>query len=166
MERQPGTPNDLFRPPVPITLTPEAKAIVDDWYAKRVVDGESARLDSYLHRLLLLTSLSLGHVKEIGAEAAQCVVQLLNWQHRVRRAYAPSQALNPVAAMEQRIRQALAHGPVVEKGRKGLMQRVLVERHGLYVYELAKANLQKFGEISTSATSEKWVSLVSLISVK
>jgi len=136
--------------PVEFTITTGAQTIIDEWYLSgHELDAAAGRLDSYLHRLLLLTALSL-ESEVIDERAALSTVALLDWQHRVRRAYAPVTAKSDVARMEQRIRNAISAEPMKEKGKHGLRRAVKVYKHGEWAYEQAVKNLLRAKEIEIS----------------
>ena len=111
-------------------LTPDARAIFDAWYHGRESSIFARRLDTYGHRLMLLLAASTGRW-EVDADVATRVVALLRYQSEVRREVDPVDAESLIAAVEEKIRRALARGPL--KGRD-LKRRVHFERVGIWVW--------------------------------
>jgi hypothetical protein len=74
----------------------------------------------------------------------EAVVTLLRYQLDVRRESDPIDAENTIAALEEKIRRALARGAV--KGRD-LKRRCNYQRFGLWAWNTARANLIAAGEI-------------------
>ena len=67
--------------------------------------------------------------------------------------YDPIDADNAIAKMEEKIRRNLSNIPLKEWK---LKDNVHVERTGLYIFECAKENLRKAGEIIWNKTEKQW----------
>jgi len=65
----------------------------------------------------------------------------------VRRIADPIDAENTIAELEERIRRALARGPVPEKGREGLRKLLHYERYGYFIWNAAITNLTKARDV-------------------
>jgi hypothetical protein len=129
--------------PVPYRLTGGALAAFRAWYDRRGGSVFERRLDTYGHRLLLLLAVSTGR-DVIDEDLVERVVALLHYQLELRRECDPVDADNTIAALEERIRRALARGTL--KGRD-LKRRCSYHRAGLWAWEQAVGNLRKAGEI-------------------
>jgi hypothetical protein len=129
--------------PVAYRLTPAADACFTDWYHTREPSVFGKRLDTYGHRLMLLLTATTDR-EEIDEPIAAAIVALLRWQLEVRREVDPVDADNHVAAMEIRIRRALARGTLRERA---LQRKCHYERAGIWVYQTAIENLTKAREI-------------------
>ena len=104
----------------------------------------SKRLDTYGLRLMPL--LALNDLKEtVDLEIIEKVITLIEWQHIVRRVYDPIDAADKTARMEENIRRALKLKPQWEH--RALQRKVNYNRHGLWVWEMAKQNLIKNKEL-------------------
>jgi hypothetical protein len=80
----------------------------------------------------------------VDEDIAAAVVDLLRYQLDVRRECDPVDAENSIAAMEEKIRRALARGRL---NRRDLMRRVHYDRAGLWVWNTATENLMQAGEL-------------------
>lgn len=127
-------------------LTPEADETFRRWYENLPRSIFAKRLDTYGHRLMLLLAVSAG-AREVSAQVAQAVVAMLDYEFAVRRIADPVDAENKIAELEERIRRALARGPVPEKGREGLRKSLHYERYGFFIWNAAISNLEKAGDI-------------------
>ena len=136
-----------------LELTPEARSIYDDWYMNRMEQSVHAlRLDTYSLRLMML--LAINNLKsEIDAETVKHAIDLCNWQLEVRKMCDPIDADNAIAKMEETIRRHLRR---VSLKVWQLKKKVHVERTGLYIFEMAKNNLQKAGEIGWDKRNKVW----------
>lgn len=138
--------------PVAYRLTPDARACFDAWYGAREGSIFERRLDTYGHRLMVLLTAACGE-REITRPIAQGVVDLLRYQLEVRRECDPVDAESSIAALEERVRRALARGAV--KGRE-LKRRLNYQRVGLWVWDTALKNLVRAGEVSRDAKTDTY----------
>ena len=129
--------------PVAYRLTPAALDIFKTWYGNREGSIFERRLDTFAHRLMLLLAATSGQTV-IGEPLVAGVVDLLRYQLEVRRESDPVDAENTVAAMEERIRRALARGSI--RGRD-LKRKVHYNRVGLWAWNTAIENLKRAREI-------------------
>ena len=136
--------------PVAFELTDEARFIFDTWYRGRTGSIFERRLDTYGHRLLVLLAASSGR-QVVDADVAEAVVELLKYQLEVRRECDPVDAENTVAAMEEKIRRALARGSLAGRD---LRRRVSYHRYGLWVWNTAATNLIDAGEVMRDAKTD------------
>jgi hypothetical protein len=132
--------------PYVMPLTPEADATFRRWYEALPHSVFAKRLDTYGHRLMPLLAVSVG-AREVSAEVAEAVVAMLDYEFAIRRIADPVDAENKIAELEERIRRALARGPVPEKGRGGLRKSLHYERYGYFIWNAAISNLEKAGDI-------------------
>jgi hypothetical protein len=129
--------------PVAYRLTPAALDAFRAWYTAREGSVFERRLDTYAHRLILLLAVSAGH-DVIDEELVGRVVALLRHQLDLRRECDPVDADNTIAALEERIRRALARGSM--RGRE-LKRHLNYQRYGLWAWKQAIDNLVKASEI-------------------
>src|SRR5262249_54919201 len=80
----------------------------------------------------------------IDEEIAAGVVDLLRYQLAVRRESDPVDADNAIAKLEEKIRRALARGPVAMRD---LQRRCHYNRVGLWAWRTAFGNLLMAGEV-------------------
>jgi hypothetical protein len=141
--------------PVPYKLTPPALAQFRAWYEARSGSLFERRLDTYGHRLMVLLAATMGKTV-IDDEIVSAVLSLLRYQLDARRECDPVDAESTIAALEERIRRALARGPV--KGRD-LKRRLNYQRSGLWAWNTAVANLLQAGEIEHDPKADSfWLS--------
>ncbi len=130
--------------PLIMRLTDEALGIWADFYKTipRTVTG--TRIDTIGLRLAMLLALNAGK-HEIDAETVRAAIAIAQWQLAVREELMPIDALNVIAAMEQKIVKVLkARGP--QKARE-LKRLCNAHRAGLWVFEHALTNLQRSQEV-------------------
>jgi hypothetical protein len=140
--------------PVAYRLTTSARACWEEWYLGRAGSVFERRLDTYGHRLMLLLAAVSGR-DIVDADIATAVVDLLRYQLDVRRECDPVDAENSIAAMEEKIRRALARGRL---GRRELMRRVHYDRFGFWVWNTATENLTQAGELFYDPkTQDYWI---------
>ncbi len=125
-------------------LTSDALDLFKAWYASREGSIFERRLDTFAHRLMLLLAATSGRTV-IDAPIVTGVVALLRYQLDVRRETDPVDAENTVAAMEERVRRALARGSL--RGRD-LKRKVHYNRVGLWAWNTAIENLKRAQEIA------------------
>jgi hypothetical protein len=93
-----------------------------------------------------LLAVSMG-ASEIDEHVAEATVALLDYELAVRRIADPVDAENTIAELEERVRRALARGPMPEKGRGGLRKLLHSERYGHFIWNAAISNLVKASDI-------------------
>jgi hypothetical protein len=101
------------------------------------------RLDGYGLRLMILFAVNEGESR-ITADIVSRVVDLLKWQHDIRRELSPIDAEGTIARMEESIRRALSCGPLPKRE---LQRRVTYQRAGIFVWNNAIQNLQRAREV-------------------
>ncbi|MDD4194968.1 MAG: hypothetical protein PHT96_00975 [Syntrophorhabdaceae bacterium] len=140
------------------SLTRAAFEIYDTWY-RESLDHKSihaVRLDNYALRFMLLFAVNEAK-SEIDVNTVESVIELVEWQHRVRQQYDPIDVDNESAKIETRIRRALASG---SKTKRELQQRTAAARSGKWLWNNALQNLITDEEI-TYDTKRKIYTLVS-----
>jgi len=130
--------------PVAYAITSDAMARYTAWYMQRENGIFERRLDTYGHRLMVLLAVTSGK-RVVDTEVMEAVLALLQYQLDARRESDPVNAENKIAAMEEKIRRALARGPL--NGRD-VKKRVHYERDGLWVWNTAIGNLKRAGEVA------------------
>jgi putative DNA primase/helicase len=126
-----------------LELTTEAKARFDEWYLNQEASIYGKRLDGYALRLMPLLAVNSSKL-QVDLKIVEQVLSLVEWQRRVREALSPIDADSVTAKMEEKIRRVLKLG---DKSERELKRVTHAHRSGLWVYESAKRNLQKAGEI-------------------
>jgi hypothetical protein len=138
-----------------LDISPSAKEIFHNWYMNMERSIHNKRLDTYAQRLMSL--LAVNDLKnEVDEETVKKVITLCDWQLEVRKTHDPIDADNKIAGMEEKIRRALAKG---QKKERRLQQRVNAHRAGLWVYQTAIKNLERYNEIAFNKISKKWKKL-------
>lgn len=138
---------------VVIPLTPEAGAMFDDWYRNLKQTEETARLDNIGMRLMSLFAFSSGQ-SEIDEKVMRSVLDVLDWQRRVRAIYRPVVADNPNAAMEQKIKCELERrGPLTKRD---LRRFINADRAGIPVFEKALSGLCMNGIVKPDYQSKTY----------
>jgi hypothetical protein len=133
-------------------ITPEARALYDDWYLRLEKSIHAKRIDTYALRLMPLLALNDGKTL-VDDEVIEKVTALGNWQLEVRKRYDPIDSDNAVARMETRIRRILTQ-PL---GNRDLKWRCNVSKYGLWFFQTAIKNLQQAGEVYQDKESHLWV---------
>ena len=104
----------------------------------------SKRLDGYAHRLMCL--LALNEQKDaIDIDTANDVIDLIDWEFKVRQMYDPIDADNSTAKMEQNIQRQLTSRGIMT--RRELKQYCHANRSGMWCFNKAMENLQREKEI-------------------
>jgi len=93
---------------------------------------------------MILLAINEGKTK-IDKDIVSKVVNLLEWQLKVRREVDPIDAEGSIARMEEGIRRALSNGPL---GKRELQRKVNYQRAGIFVWTSAMNNLEKMQEVS------------------
>jgi hypothetical protein len=134
-----------------MALSQEAQSLYEDWYAEKERSVHARRLDTIALRLMVL--LAANDLKEgVDEETVRRVLELADWQLKVRKQYDPIDADNKIAGMEQKIKRFLGTGPKTERE---LKQRANANRDGLWKFEQALNNLKRAKEIARGQ-SDRW----------
>lgn len=128
-----------------VEITYGARKLYHEWYMGLPQSVHAKRLETYAMRLMPL--LAVNELKNcVDEEIASKVIQLMDWQYRVRRRYDPIDADNLMARTEEKIRRSLETGP---KTRRELSRAVHASRIGTWFFETAVTNLTRGGQILT-----------------
>ncbi len=126
-----------------LRMTREARDAFSDWY-KNIPDSIFAdRLDAYGHRLMVLFCIN-EEKDRIERDMVERIIQILNWQLKVREENQPFDVEVREAGLEQAIRRALTNAPLSERD---LQRKVHSYRYGISLWDHAVKNLKKAGEI-------------------
>ena len=128
---------------VRLPIEDDARAIFDEWYMSVEPSPFTKRLDGYGLRFMILFAIN-ERENRITADITSRVVDLLKWQHDIRRELSPIDAEGAIAKMEESIRRALFHGPLPKRE---LQRRVTYQRVGIFVWNNAIQNLQRAREV-------------------
>jgi hypothetical protein len=90
---------------------------------------------------------------EIGQDIAERVVSLLRWQKEIRGEYDPVGSENAVARLEEQIRRILKRQ---NRTSRELRQYANADRVGVYLYNAARENLLKDGQIKYDRKRDLW----------
>jgi hypothetical protein len=132
-----------FPDTIKLPITEKAREIFDEWYFNLEPSPFTKRLDTYGLRLMILLTVNEGW-KEVTEETAAKVVELLQWQLKVRREVDPIDAEGSIARMEQMIRRTLSAGPLPKRD---LLRKINYQRAGIFVWSSAIRNLQAAKEV-------------------
>jgi hypothetical protein len=124
-------------------ITEEARKLFANWYFDGERSAFAKRLDTYGHRLLMLLALNAGK-PTVDAEVASLTVSLLRYQLAVRKFADPVDGDNAAAKVEERIRRALAQGPLKKRDLERACNK---NRVGSWVWRQAVNNLRVDGEL-------------------
>jgi|GEM_PF-2324009 len=124
-------------------ITPEAMSMYHNWYMAVESSIHAKRIDTYALRLMSLLAINAGKTF-VDEDTVRDVICLCDWQLEVRKLHDPIDADNKIARMEESIRRQLRKNPL---GERRLMQQVNAHRAGLWVYETARKNLERYKEI-------------------
>jgi hypothetical protein len=135
-----------------LSLSPDADEIYRQWYLCIEDSIHAKRLDTYALRLMQL--LAVNDLKTvIDQECVEKAIALCNWQLDVRKRHDPIDAENVIANMEEKIRRQLERGPMKERD---LKSKVNYKAKGIWVWDTAKKNLEKAGEIWCDKSNKLW----------
>lgn len=141
-----------FKEQPELSITAEARALYDSWYMELERSIHAKRLDTYAIRFMSVLAVN-EQKKEIDVDIVHKVIQLMNWQLKVRRLHDPIDADNVIAKLEEKIRRTLELGP---KKDRQLKQAVHANRAGLGLYDMARRNLEKAKEIIYNHKLKQW----------
>lgn len=130
----------------------DAKQAFEQWYINRKKSIHSKRVDEYMRRLMVVFAANESKEK-INLEIVKKAIALGEWQIAVRQIHDPIDADNKMASLEESIRRVLKRKPRKENE---LKQAVNANRSGLWIYDMAKKNLQKANEITFNTNIKKW----------
>lgn len=135
-----------------LNITDEARAIFNNWYLNAEKSIHLKRLDTYALRFMPL--IAINDLKPIiDNEIVEKIIKLMNWQLKVRKLYAPFDADNKIAQLEEKIRRNLSIKSLTERE---LKRAVHYNRCGVWCYDQAKKNLQNSQEIVFSKKTQLW----------
>jgi hypothetical protein len=150
-------------------FAPDARGFWTAWYTdfqrRAAANSEAAaRIDSYGLRLCILVAVCeqtfvagpSGPQLVITRTAVQAVIEMLEWQLKVRLLYYPTIADNQTAAMEQKIRKVLVRAPGQWVRRKDVYNLVNGTRVGIATFDKALDGLQRNGEIEPKVETHKF----------
>ena len=128
-----------------LEITTDAYELYEDWYHNQLEKSLYAnRLESYALRLMCLQAVNNSR-QEVDEDIVRMVIDLCNWQLRVRKHYAPIDAENTTAKIEEAIRRQLARSGTLTEGK--LRKAVNAQRYGEYFFLQALRNLIASGEV-------------------
>jgi hypothetical protein len=131
-----------------IPLTSGAEQMWNDWYLSLDETDETARLDNLGMRLMGLLAFTSGQ-SVIDGELLRSVLDILDYQKRVRSLYRPIEAANDYARMEQSTRHVLTR--CGRLSRRDIRRYTNADRYGLRALDWALTNLTRSGEIRLGA---------------
>lgn len=136
-----------------LEITENARRLFHDWYMALPQSVHAKRLDTYAMRFMGL--LAVNDLKpSIDEETVRKVIDLCDWQLRVRRCYDPIDADSVVARLEEKIRRVLQTGP---KKKRELSKAVNAHRSGLWMFNMALSNLLNAGQIAELKKTYRFV---------
>ncbi|MFH0813129.1 MAG: hypothetical protein V2A69_09890 [Pseudomonadota bacterium] len=135
-----------------LNIAPDAGALYHDWYINLERSIHAKRLDTYALRFMSLLTVNEAKA-EVDKQTVLKVIALMNWQLEARKMHDPIDADSITAKLEEKIRRILASGP---KSDRELKQGTHANRSGLWVYEMAKRNLEKSKEIAWDKGTRRW----------
>jgi hypothetical protein len=133
-------------------VTPGARALYESWYLNLEQSIHTKRLDTYALRFMILLTVNAGK-SEVDESIVQDVIDLMNWQLRVRRLHDPIDADSAVAKVEEKVRRVLGAGPRTDYE---LKRAVHYSRVGTWVYTNAMRNLTNGREIQFDKKAQTW----------
>lgn len=141
-------------------ITEGARELFHNWYMSRTLSIHSKRLDGYALRFMELLAINK-MANTIDESIVNNVVELMDWQFKVRQLYDPIDADNISARMEEKIRRALSHrdektDDLIPLTDRELKQKTNANRTGLYFYRLAIKNLEIAKEIAFNGRIKLW----------
>lgn len=142
--------------PLLLGLTPEAERIWGEFYETIPQTMSGIRLDQIGLRLAMLLAISQDKT-EIDEATIKAAIRISKWELQVREEVLPIEADNAIAKMEEKIRRTLrARGPLKERELKRFTH---ANRSGLWIFETAKDNLRRAGEVAFRARDRVYVLL-------
>ena len=140
-----------------IDIEDNARKNLNDWYMNRGYSVHAKRLDTYALRCMpLLSASKLQPVIDINT--VDDTIKLMDWQLCVRKLYAPIDADNKIAQLEERMRR---HLRIKSLSERDLQRAIHYERHGIFYYNTARDNLLNSHEIGFNKESKEYFSRLS-----
>lgn len=137
-----------------LAVSPEAMKVYDSWYKNRESTIHNKRLDVYALRFMAL--LAANELKKVvDVEVVKDAMTLADWQLDMRRLHDPIDADSNIAIMEEKIRRYLGKEPKTERD---LKRSTHANRAGIWIFENARNNLHRAGEIGWNKEKRKWFS--------
>jgi len=136
----------LARLPLTLDVRPDARARWQQWYNDLPASEHAKRLDTIGFRLMPILALTTD--KDcVDLDVMERVIDILNYELRLRVLTDPIDADSQIAKLEERIRRALsAKGPLTKRE---LQQDVHAHRDGLWAFNAALSNLEENDEIDS-----------------
>lgn len=125
--------------------TSTAVEMFEGWYMGLEQSVHAKRIDGYALRLMPLLAAN-DRKDTIDEDTVRKAMTLCDWQLHVRKAHDPIDADSEMAKMEQRIRKYLQKTPSGLRDRE-LKRSTNANRHGVWLYQKARDNLLKCGDI-------------------
>jgi hypothetical protein len=123
-----------------LEITPEAFQVFDEWYRSTPQTIFTKRLDTYGLRFMILFCANENKTK-VTPDITKRVIDLLEWQRRVREENDVIDAEGKIARMEEGIRRAVRKNPQGVT-RRDLQRMTNSNRAGIFVWNTALKNLQ------------------------
>jgi hypothetical protein len=138
-------------------IEPDALATFETWYFGLGRSIHTKRLDGYALRLMPLLALNDGKAT-VDLDTVRKTISLMDWQKQIREELDPIDAVNEIAALEEKIRRVLKNGPL---STRDLKRAVHASRVGLWIFDQAIRNLSTGidPEIRINKMSKKWEAL-------
>jgi len=135
-----------------LTISNDALDKYSSWYMKLEPSIHSRRLDTYAMRFMSLLAVN-NDLQLIDSGTVEKVIDLMDWQLKVRQFYDPIDADNEMAKMEEKIRKQLSHrGPLSDRD---LHRFTGAHRTGLWIFKRAIGNLEQAGEVIFNNTTKR-----------
>lgn len=130
--------------PKTLSISAEAKRKWEEWYMSLPASEHAKRLDALGFRLMGLIAIT-NDWDQINVETIDSIVEILEYEFRIRQLTDPIDADNQIARLEEKIRRALAaHGPL---NHRDLLRYTNANRAGLWAFHQALSNLKNAGQI-------------------
>jgi hypothetical protein len=138
----------LLHLPAALGIDSDAKEVWEAWYQGLQPTEHAKRLDTIGLRLLGLLAFTQDKTS-VDLEVVVAVIDILDYELRLRELTDPIDADNRVARLEQAIRKVLGcnQGPTLRK--RDLRRRTHADRYGLWAFDRALENLVRAGDIVT-----------------
>jgi hypothetical protein len=126
-------------------------ALWEDWYQALEDSVHARRLDTIGMRLMLLLAVTTSSAK-VTRDIVSRVIDILDYELRVRRLTDPIDAENIIAKLEEKIRRVVREHPGLK--RRQIQQRVHGSRYGIKLFNDALRNLEANKEIRCDRASK------------
>ena len=118
----------------------EAKAAFEKWYIALPSSPHTTRLDTLGRSLMVLFAVTMNKA-QVDAEVIGLVLQVLDYEFRVRIATDPIDADNAIAKLEEKIRRYLRIHP--DSSVRNVRRNINADRQGIWAFQHAIENLTK-----------------------